>query len=160
LSILDRLEEIRINERLNKKEFEGIIGKSSGYIGTLKKNKGVPGSDVIIKVSENFANYNMDWVISGRGDMLKSENNPSLANDEQDDYKVSGAEINSIRQDIRAVNENLLALNEGMNINMERLAKGVDRGLKNDLKVIQFIEKINVDDITRTTNSLRKLIEK
>ncbi|MCT8340531.1 helix-turn-helix domain-containing protein [Flavobacteriaceae bacterium TK19130] len=97
MSVLERLEKIRINEGLNKSEFEKRLGKSNGYIGSLKKSGGIPGSDVLLKVTEVFNNYNIEWVLTGNGNIKKDVNE---LNEEQSEYINHQKDIGKQIQDV------------------------------------------------------------
>lgn len=60
-------------------KFETYIGLSTGYISNMKKNNGGISSDVILKLKNKFSNLNLDWLITGEGSMLKSENSNMVA---------------------------------------------------------------------------------
>lgn len=53
-------------------KFESYTGLSTGYISNMKKNNGGISSDVMLKLREKFSDLNLDWLITGEGEMLKS----------------------------------------------------------------------------------------
>ena len=53
---------------------EKEIGLSNGYLGKMKARKASIGSDVIEKIVSMFPDLNTDWLITGKGDMLKGNN--------------------------------------------------------------------------------------
>ena len=66
----------RISEYLNFKvisphKFEQTLHISNGYFQKQLRNKGSIGSDILIKVSENYDDLNMLWILTGEGFMLK-----------------------------------------------------------------------------------------
>ena len=145
-----KIKEVREHKKLSQDEVVRLSGiPKRSYLNYENGQTDVPVSKL----------QNIARVLGVSISDLLNESNSSIANDEQDEYKIRGAEINSIRRDIRAVNENLLALSEGVKVNFERIAMGIDQGLKNDLTVIQFIEQINVKDITSTTDRLTRYFE-
>lgn len=54
-------------------KFESYIGLSTGYISNMSKNSGGISSDVMLKLKDKFPDLNLDWLITGNGEMLKSE---------------------------------------------------------------------------------------
>ena len=54
-------------------KFESYIGLSTGYISNMSKNSGSISSDVMLKLKDKFPDLNLDWLITGKGSMLKSE---------------------------------------------------------------------------------------
>jgi hypothetical protein len=66
----------RISEYLNFKmicphKFEQTLHISNGYFQKQLRNKGSIGSDILIKISENYPDLNMLWILTGEGSMLK-----------------------------------------------------------------------------------------
>ena len=53
-------------------KFEAYVGISNGYLSNMKKKEGAISSDVMLKVLAKFPDLNLDWLITGEGDMLKS----------------------------------------------------------------------------------------
>ena len=52
-------------------KFEHTLKISNGYFHKQFRNKGSVGSDILIKVSENYEDLNMLWILTGEGSMLK-----------------------------------------------------------------------------------------
>jgi transcriptional regulator with XRE-family HTH domain len=156
MNILDRLEEIRLNERLNKKEFEKIIDKSSGYINSLRKNQGIPGSDVLIKISEYNPNYNINWLLTGQGKMMKDPKSEFKASDEAIKKALSNTNLSHVHKDIK---EDLKVIHESLISATETLSEGMFYNLKEQQKIITFIEKLSAEEINDATKNLNKFLE-
>lgn len=61
-----------INRRgISYNSFDKSIGTSNGYIGKQIKNEASVGSDVLEKISCSYPDLNMDWLITGKGNMLR-----------------------------------------------------------------------------------------
>ena len=65
----ERLKEFVSKQGLGQNAFEKKVGIAVGYLSS--KSVSVT-SDTIEKVIENFPNLNLDWLITGEGDMLKN----------------------------------------------------------------------------------------
>ncbi len=52
------------------KIFEQTIGVSNGYVNSISKGL---GSDKLIPIIEKFPNLSIEWLLTGRGEMLKSK---------------------------------------------------------------------------------------
>lgn len=50
--------------------FEESIGASNGYVNSISKSIGLERLNVII---EKYPNINLEWLLTGRGDMLKTK---------------------------------------------------------------------------------------
>lgn len=68
-NVQQRLVEFIEYKNLSKNAFESICGLSKRYVSNLK---GVPGQRVIKKISLNFPELSLSWLISGEGEMIKS----------------------------------------------------------------------------------------
>ncbi|HBG40947.1 MAG TPA: hypothetical protein DDW85_05995 [Porphyromonadaceae bacterium] len=76
--VIDRL--IKFQQAVSKEhggrnKFETMIGISEGYLSKMiKKDNPSVGSDIIEKVLNKFPLLNIDWLFTGRGDMIKPDN--------------------------------------------------------------------------------------
>ena len=74
--VIDRLIKLQQSLKNNiggQNKFEAYVGVSAGYISNMNKNSGGISSDVMLKLKDKFPNLNLDWLITGNGEMLKSE---------------------------------------------------------------------------------------
>lgn len=56
-----------------RNKFEKAIGKADGYLtNAIKKNSSI-GSDVLLEIRTMFPELNIDWLISGEGQMIKTK---------------------------------------------------------------------------------------
>lgn len=82
-TILSRIQEIASNEGITIGALERIIGASKGVLSRAINN----GTDIQSKwlqvVVENYPQYSADWLLSGKGNMLKSHSSPSTPIDER-----------------------------------------------------------------------------
>lgn len=86
----ERLKEFVSKQGLGQNAFEKKVGIAVGYLAS--KSVSVT-SDTIEKVIENFPNLNLDWLMTGKGEMLK--NTGTMTGSNQGDgnkieYKNSG----------------------------------------------------------------------
>lgn len=72
LEYIDYLKESGSGIR-SAKAFEGKCGLSNGYVANSKKGGGGLGSDIIAKIISAFPQLNVEWLCSGKGEMLKQE---------------------------------------------------------------------------------------
>ena len=54
---------------MNVRDFEKSINASNGYVNSISKSIGIDKINVLI---EKYPNINIDWLFTGRGEMLKS----------------------------------------------------------------------------------------
>ena len=67
--VKDRLKQFIDYKALSERKFSQKISPSATYFTSTK----TIGSDKLEKIAEEFPELNMDWVITGRGEMLYKE---------------------------------------------------------------------------------------
>ena len=70
--IIDRLAEYIELKDISLNAFDKSIGMSNGYIGKQIKNKASIGGDIIEKIACVHTDLNIDWLITGKGELLKN----------------------------------------------------------------------------------------
>ncbi len=148
MSILDRLENMRIHYKLSKGEFEKVIDKSSGYINALRKKNGIPGSDVLIKISSEYPEINTEWLLLGQGSMLKSE--IDQVSEKSEGYPNDSIAL--VRSDIKMLSDALYQPLKDIN-------DGVFKMLLDQQKVLRFIDNIDLDSYNQIGSSLREFLK-
>ena len=68
MSTKERLKEFLSSQKIGRNKFEKQIGLSIGYMST--KSITIT-SDVIEKTIEAYPNINIEWLLTGKGDMTK-----------------------------------------------------------------------------------------
>ena len=85
MDIIDRLQEIIDYAGLNVSSFAkkiGVVDQTIRGIVVQRRNK--PGFDILAKILQTFTWINAEWLITGKGEMIKqettakTENSPSL----------------------------------------------------------------------------------
>ena len=85
MDIIDRLQEIIDYAGLNVSSFAkkiGVVDQTIRGIVVQRRNK--PGFDILAKILKTFTWINAEWLITGKGEMIKqettakTENSPSL----------------------------------------------------------------------------------
>lgn len=69
MSIVKRIQDIGKENCKSIRAFEILLGKSVGYLKTMENKGGSPGADVLTKITELYPEVNMNWVLSGEGNM-------------------------------------------------------------------------------------------
>lgn len=72
--IINRLYEYLDYKSIAPTRFEKNIGLSNGYLGTQLKRNADLGESIINKIIDNCLDLNVEWLVSGVGEMLKSKN--------------------------------------------------------------------------------------
>tara|TARA_R110000868_G_scaffold4211_13_gene26626 strand:+ start:32350 stop:32730 length:381 start_codon:yes stop_codon:yes gene_type:complete len=70
---IDRLMQFIKFAGLSARKFDISIGASNGYTLRMQKNNASIGSDVIENIVATYPQLNLVWLITGEGEMLKSD---------------------------------------------------------------------------------------
>lgn len=70
-SVKERLIMFIQYKHLSKNKFEELCGLSKRYVSNISQSI---QPDVVKKISLNFPELNMGWILTGEGEMLKTEN--------------------------------------------------------------------------------------
>lgn len=70
-TLLERISQLATNEHITVGALEKLIGASKGVISRAVRENTDIQAKWICKIVENFPQYSTEWLISGRGEMLK-----------------------------------------------------------------------------------------
>ncbi|MDD2636799.1 MAG: hypothetical protein PHW82_15005 [Bacteroidales bacterium] len=70
--MIERIKQIIDCEGVSISSFERIISASNGLIGKAIRNNSDIQSKWINSILENFPQYSAEWLVTGKGEMLKS----------------------------------------------------------------------------------------
>lgn len=125
--IVTRLKEVCRSLGVSERKFSVSIGKSTGYINSLRKTKGegIP-SDVLSKISDAFPQVNREYISEGIGDPLLDETDtlrpPYGVQPAADNYKelflAYRQDLAEARDEIKRLREAYFQLLESNNILM------------------------------------------
>lgn len=155
MRIIDRINIIREREEVNKSQFERKISKSTGYLNMLEKKDGQPGVDVILKIIEAFPKYNLKWLMTGEGEILKSEEEKSVFKEPASSYEKETTLL-AVRDDIK---NDLRAMTDGFMQNFQTLSNGMLKTLQGQQKILGFIDRIEASDIAKAAERLDSFLK-
>jgi transcriptional regulator with XRE-family HTH domain len=71
--IAQRIGKVIVYQKISRREFASRLGyASSEKINRLFRKDGAkPGFDIVADIANRFVNINVEWLITGRGEMLK-----------------------------------------------------------------------------------------
>lgn len=87
-TVKQRLVEFILHKGLSQGKFERICEMSNGYVNNLK---GTPGAKKLQSVLRAFPELNTDWLLYGRGEMLRSHAQVVQNNQYGDNAYVAGS---------------------------------------------------------------------
>jgi transcriptional regulator with XRE-family HTH domain len=133
MSFGQRLKEIKKTFRLNQDEFSEILGVSKTSINNYYNEENLPSIDVISKLLIKFDNINSEWLINGKGQMLKNGTDIDIKTQgDKNQYKNIGStiEVNEGQEKYKTIleakNAEILALKKIISLQekeIERLTK-------------------------------------
>lgn len=87
-SILSRISQLADSEKINITSLERKIGASKGVLSrAINKNTDIQ-SKWLGLIVENYPLYSAEWILTGRGGMLKKDNETELLNSETIDKVI------------------------------------------------------------------------
>lgn len=89
MKIIDRVFQYIDYKGIKPIPFEKKIGLSNGYLGKQQKRNADLGESIILKIVENCPEINPYWLLTGKGEMLKTKSEENLVkkNDQENDQK-------------------------------------------------------------------------
>lgn len=110
-SVKQRLSFFLKERKISKSEFGRLCGVSNAYVSSLKKTI---GPDVIRAIGLNFPNLNIEWLLTGEGEMLKSQSTKSpTTNTEQSNNNVLSDRQGGYTADPKAEDVEIIESEEG-----------------------------------------------
>src|SRR5690606_40891162 len=70
MSVKNRLKEYIKYKNMAISDFEKSINASNGYINSINKSIGLDKLSLLV---EKYSNLNLEWLLIGKGEMIKSE---------------------------------------------------------------------------------------
>ncbi len=77
---IDRLIQFIKFSGLSARQFDLSIGAGNGYTLRMQKNNASIGSDVIENIIKTYPELNLVWLITGEGEMLKTDEKEPILN--------------------------------------------------------------------------------
>lgn len=95
MSVKERVKKYAKYSKITVKAFEESIDSSNGYVNAISKSIGI---DKISLIIEKYSNLNIEWLLTGKGDMLKKE----IKSNPDTDYMIELQKhrITSLEKDI------------------------------------------------------------
>ena len=126
MKVTDRLQEYLELKQISPYTFERTCGIANGYLKKQMKGKGSIGSEIVERITEQYRDLNITWLLTGKGQML-------IGNYSHADHVSAISERESIysnhEQAIRSLREKILILESAL-ADKEKIIKL----LKNQLK--------------------------
>ena len=69
MSVKERIKNFIQTQKITVVEFEKSINASNGYVNSIHKSVGI---DKLNNIIEKYPNLNIEWLLSGKGEMMKN----------------------------------------------------------------------------------------
>lgn len=99
MSVKERIKKYIKNQKTSISSFEKSISASNGYINSISKSI---GADKMLSISREYSNLNIDWLLTGEGEMLKPDNSIQLQQTKTVDSVIDSQEIPLYDTDVTA----------------------------------------------------------
>lgn len=99
-SITDRIILFIEYKKLNIKEFETIIGISNGTLGKAIDRNGSINSTKLPIILEQFPELSADWLITGKGEMLRTTNGQEGKTENAEDAERLRETISQLKKEL------------------------------------------------------------
>ncbi|MBE8720166.1 hypothetical protein [Sphingobacterium pedocola] len=112
-SVLKRIKVISDHEGISVTALEAAIGASKGVFSRALANGTDIQSKWLVKIIENYPQYSSEWLLSGKGEMLREA--ATTARDKTDHYEESAeshAVINALKMVISTQEKTIQSLDK------------------------------------------------
>lgn len=111
----DRLKQIIDYYNITTNNFSQKIGVSEGAIRKAMTQNTTLRSDTLDKISQNFADINIDWLVTGRGEMLRKDSTTITANSDENVSRLITILENTLKEKDSQINRLLSIIeNKGL----------------------------------------------
>ena len=116
-TIAQRIKQIVELKKLNYLSFSKIVGVTNSAISTMFTRNSNPSFELIVGIVTSFNDINSDWLLTGKGEMIKSTEPNQPKNDDQGvNYKekwIEGMqEVIEVRRELNEANAKIRELLE------------------------------------------------
>ena len=153
---LHRIKEYIDSKNISVYAFEQSVGMSNGSFASQLKNNKTIGVDKLENILNIYTDISIEWLLTGRGEMLRVETEKSHTLDDSsiDDHAVL---IRSIDQVASMANQNstaMVKMAETASQNSIAIAKMVETASQNSMAIVKMAETAD-----RHSIALEKIID-
>jgi len=132
MTLKDRLTAYLKYKGVNNSEFGRIVGVSNAYISSIRKSI---QPDKMSKISENFPDLNMSWLMTGEGEMLRPTIHQKIGNVKDSVLE----EVNVVKGDPNAY-ETLLRIVEASQKTTEGFLRSIEKFQEQTDRFLNLLE--------------------
>lgn len=113
MSVKQRITSYIEYKEIKQIAFTNSIGVSKGYVGAISRSI---GTNILNRISKHYPDLNIEWLLTGSGEMIKTESN--VVNEKKTEYekpcsncKKLAGQIEELRNIISQQNKTIADLN-------------------------------------------------
>lgn len=125
----ERVKNVRKSKNLTQQAFAKVLATSSGFISEVENGIKMPGFDLLLSLKREFADVDMNWLLTGEGEMKQAQ--PVIVSDKPEEFKP--IPLNADRQHGVLHDKLQRVLNEGDKVKVDAvkgMLKAFDPGEK------------------------------
>lgn len=93
MNVKTRLESYLVSKKIKKTHFEASIGAANGFVNSIKRSI---SPDYLESIANEYPDINIEWLLFGKGEMLKSSDNTNIISGSVSESTVQyGGNMNS-----------------------------------------------------------------
>lgn len=119
MKIIHRLASYIEFKGISLNSFDKSIGVANGYIGKQIKNEASIGADIIEKIISIYTDLNLEWLFSGKGEMIKKEGEKSYSPPEHYEKRIISVQEETINT-LQKYNRHLEEENQNLKKQLEK----------------------------------------
>ena len=141
MNISDRLKNFLYFKHVKVSNFESEIGFSNGYVNSVRKSI---GNDKLERIVEHYPELNIEWLLVGKGEMLKSSaQNSAIVNEPETPYTTNTtAKLDEAREKIITLQEKLIEARDNLLENDKELFDLKDDFIAAQKKILELTDQI------------------
>ncbi|CVK15878.1 hypothetical protein Ga0061079_103189 [Apibacter mensalis] len=157
MKAINRIKQYIDYKGLNNSSFEKKNNLSNGYIAIQLKRKSDLGEGILNKILDNCLDINPEWLLTGKGNMLKSHNDKKLYKFEEPQVEYS-AEKNKDTEIISILKDTIHALKESLELKDYKINKleQENEALKKEINSLNIVKDITVAKPLETISKINK----
>ena len=135
-TIKDRIIDFIKAENISKRGFASAIGKSNSYVNNIVSTI---SADAIQKIQSEYPNLNIDWLLTGEGDMVKQSQFDSQVVAEPRVEYVKRDHLNQIST-LAIIDRNSRSIEKMVEIS-DRNSRSIEKIVESNQKLIDLLHK-------------------
>jgi transcriptional regulator with XRE-family HTH domain len=153
----DQLLKLLQSEGLTPAKLADEIGVQRSSISHILSDRNKPSFDFIVKILNRFSGINAEWLITGKGNMIKGESSSPMKVIQQDLFEEYAKSKNQVKLDIKETIENTQNSND-FGINKQAKNYKIDKSNETTFKEFTNVNNQNFIVVFYNDGTFEKFI--